>query len=265
MSRIPSTDSINSDGLMSPLSDRTALVTGSTRGLGKQIALELARRGARVAMNYHGDEQVAEAAYAELQAFGGEHCLVRADVTDEAGVVGLTRSIAEQIGPVDILVPNATCSQPQRPIEEYDWAFGQRMIDFFVKSPFLLTKACLPHMKAQRWGRIVHITSEVFEGAWPNFCPYVAAKGGQVGLAKSNAAELAPHGVTVNMVAPGWIPVERHESATENEKAAYLARVPSGHFGAPEDVAGAVAFFASDDAKFITGTSLSVNGGSTIH
>lgn len=251
--------------MTSPLQGRTALVTGSTRGLGKQIALELARRGARVAMNYYGNVEVAEKAFAELQALGSEHCLVRADVTDEAGVADLMGEITERIGPVDILVPNATCDQPLLPIEEYDWAFGQRMVDFFIKSPFLLTKACLPHMKEQRWGRIVHITSEVFDGAWPEFCPYVAAKGGQIGLAKSNAAELASHGITVNMVAPGWIPVERHDDAPQEAKDAYLALAPMGRFGKPEDVAAAVAYLASDDAKFVTGVSISVNGGRTIH
>ncbi len=249
---------------MSQLSNRTALVTGSTRGLGKQIALELARRGARVAMNYHGNKAVADAAFAELCEIGGDHCLVQADVTDEAGVEELTREISQQIGHVEILVPNATCDQPQLPIEEYDWAFGQRMIDFFVKSPFLLTKACLPAMKAQRWGRIVHITSEVFDASAVDFCPYVAAKGGQIGLAKSNAAELAPHGITVNMVAPGWIPVERHEGVADDDKTGYVSTVPMGHFGTPEDVASAVAYFASEEASFVTGASISVNGGRTI-
>lgn len=251
--------------MSSPLEGRVALVTGSTRGLGKRIALELARRGARVAMNYYGNQEVAEQAFAELQAVSGEHCLVRADVTEEAGVADLLGEIESKIGPVDILVPNATCDQPMVPIEQYDWAFAQRMVDFFIKSPFLLTKACVPHMKRQGWGRIVHITSEVFDGAWPNFCPYVAAKGGQIGLAKSNAAELAPHGITVNMVAPGWIPVERHEDAPQEAKDAYLALAPMGRFGKPEDVAAAVAYLASDDAKFVTGVSLSVNGGRTIH
>lgn len=215
-------------------------------------------------MNYFGNQQVADAAFAELQAVGGEHCLVRGDVTDEAVVAQLVADIAAQIGPVDILVPNATCDQPELPIEEYDWAFGQRMVNFFIKSPFLLTKACLPHMKAQQWGRIIHLTSEVFAEARANFCPYVAAKGGQIGLAKSNAAELAPHGITVNLVAPGWVPVERHSEATEEDKAGYLATNPTGRFGTPQEIANAVAYFASDEAAFVNGASLDVNGGRTI-
>lgn len=247
-----------------PQPARVALVTGSTRGLGKQIALKLARDGVRVAMNYHGDANTASKAFDQLQAIGGQHCLVRGDVTEAVEIDRLVAEIESAIGAVDILVPNATCEQPMLPIEQYDWAFGQRMVDFFIKSPFLLTKACLPHMKAQGWGRIVHITSEVFDGAWPNFSPYVAAKGGQIGLAKSTAAELAPHGITVNMVAPGWIPGERHSDASDADQAAYLELVPMGRFGKPTDVASAVAHLASEEANFITGVSVSVNGGRTI-
>lgn len=243
---------------------RTALVTGSTRGLGKRIALRLASDGCRVAMNYCGDAAAADQAFAELRAVGGEHLLVRADATDEASIATLIAQIESELGGVDILVPNATCEQPLKKIEDYDWAFYQRMVDFFMKSPFLLTKACLPHMRRQRWGRIVHITSEVFQGAWPEFCPYVSAKGGQIGLAKSNAAELAADGVTVNMVAPGWIPVERHEDAAEEDRAAYLATAPMGRFGEPEDVAAAVAYFTSEAADFVTGATIAVNGGRTI-
>lgn len=246
------------------LTDRTALVTGSTRGLGKQIALHLAKQGARVAMNYSNNQEAARAAYEELEAIGGEHCLVQADVTDEASIARLLEQIQAKIGPVDILVPNATCDQPLKKIEEYDWDFFQSMVDFFMKSPFLLTKACLPHMRKQQWGRIVHITSEVFAGAWPEFCPYVSAKGGQIGLAKSNAAELAADGITVNMVAPGWIPVERHAEATEQDKLAYLESAPMNRFGEPKDVATAVAYLANEEARFVTGTTINVNGGRTI-
>lgn len=247
------------------INNRVALITGSTRGLGKQMALALASNGARVAMNYYGNERVAEQAFAELEAVGGEHCLVRSDVTDEAAIANMLDEIGSQLGPVDILVPNATCEQPLKKIEDYDWSFFQRMVDFFQKSPFLLTKACLPHMREQRWGRIVHITSEVFPGAWPEFCPYVSAKGGQTGLARSNARELAPYGITVNLIAPGWIPVERHDGATDEDKAAYLATSPMGHFGKPQDVAAALLYLVSEEAGFVTGTTIDVNGGRTIY
>ena len=215
-------------------------------------------------MNYHNDDKVAQEAFAELSAYGDHHYLVQGDVTDEDSVRDLLIETNAKIGRIDILVINATCEQPLKRIEDYDWSFFQRMVDFFMKSPFLLTKSCLPHMREQKWGRIIHITSEVFQGAWPEFCPYVAAKGGQIGLAKSNAAELAGDGITVNMVAPGWIPVERHDGATAEDKAEYLAAAPMGRFGKPEDVAEAVLFFASEEANFVTGATLSVNGGRTI-
>lgn len=250
---------------MPDMKNRVVLITGSTRGLGKEMALAMARHGARVAMNYHGNRELAEQAFAELEACGGHHCLVRADVTSEQGVADLVGEIADRLDPVDILVPNATCEQPLMPIEEYDWEFFQRMVNFFQKSPFLLTKACLHHMRTQQWGRIVHLTSEVFHGSWANFCPYASAKGGQTGLARSNAREFAPYGITVNIIAPGWIPVERHADATQDERNEYLATAPMGHFGTPADVAHALLYLASDEASFVTGATLDVNGGRTIH
>ena len=121
-----------------------------------------------------------------------------------------------ELGPVDILVVNATPEPTSVPIEEYDWAFHQQMLDFFVKSPYLLTRRALPAMKQRRWGRIINITSEVFHRGVSPFSAYVAAKGGQIGWSRSMATELAPCGVTVNTVAPGWIPVERHASDRRN-------------------------------------------------
>jgi len=247
------------------LANRVALVTGSTRGLGKEIALELARRGARVAMNYANSRATAERAFADLAAISRDSCLAQGDVTDEADVERLCREVRERLGPIDIVVPNATCDQPQKSIDQYDWAFFQSMLDFFVKSPVLLAKACVPHMKQQRWGRIVQITSEVFHLGVPNFTAYVAAKGGQTGLARSLARELAPWGITVNMIAPGWIPVERHADGPQEEKDAYLAGIPAARWGTPADVAAAAAYFASDEAAFVTGQTVSVNGGNTVH
>jgi 3-oxoacyl-[acyl-carrier protein] reductase len=242
------------------LNGRVALVTGSTRGLGKEIALKLARRGARVAMNYGNSREAAERAFAQLSAASKDSCLVRGDVTDAEDVNRLCGEVARQLGPVDILVINATCEQPQLPIEQYEWAFFQRMLDFFVKSPVLLTQACVAHMKQQKWGRVIHITTEALTTAWPNFSAYVAAKGGQTGLARSLANELAPWGITVNMIAPGWIPVERHANDPQEAKDVYLRDIRMGRWGTPADVAAAAAFFASDEAGFITGQTVDVNG-----
>ncbi|MBL9135868.1 MAG: 3-oxoacyl-ACP reductase FabG [Verrucomicrobiales bacterium] len=247
-----------------PLEGRVALVTGSSAGLGKAIAMGLAAAGARVGLNFAHQVGRAESALREMRQQGWVGALFQADVTREAEVKRLVNECVATLGPVDILVINATSDQPQRPVEEYDWAFVQQMLDYFVKSPFLLVQACLPHMKAQRWGRVINIGSEVVARGVPNFTAYVAAKGGQNGLHRSLATELAPHGITVNMIAPGWIPVERHAGAPQAEKEAYLAGVPAKRWGVPEDVAAAAVYLAGEGASFVTGQTLHVNGGLTV-
>ncbi len=246
------------------LTGRVALVTGSTTGLGKAMAIALGQAGAKVALNYANNQARAEQAFAEFQAAGGEGALFRGSVVDEAEVKRLVEEVAKTLGAIDILVFNATPAQPQKPIEEYDWAFYQSMLDFFIKSPFLLTRACLPHLKQQKWGRIINIGSEVVARGVPNFSAYVAAKGGQNGWTRSMSGELAPNGITVNMIAPGWIPVERHENDPQELKDGYRALIPANRWGVPQDVAGAVVFLASDAAGFITGQNLHVNGGMTV-
>lgn len=247
------------------LSGRVALVTGSTTGLGRSMALALGRAGAKVAMNYQNNVERAERAFAEFKAAGCEGMLVRGDVTDAAGVEGMVAEVSRGIGPVDILVLNATPAQPLKPIEEYDWAFYQQMLDFFVKSPYLLSRACLPHMKAQKWGRIINIGSEVVARGVPNFTAYIAAKGGQNGFNRGLATEVARWGITVNMIAPGWIPVERHENDPKELKDGYRALIPADRWGVPDDLSGAIVFLASDASSFVTAQNLHVNGGMTVH
>lgn len=242
---------------------RVALVTGASTGLGRAMAHALGRAGARVVLNYANNVERAEESYSAFREEGLEGVLVRADATTTEGVDAMVSAAEQAFGTPDILVPNATCEQPLKPIEEYDWAFYQRMLDFFVKSPFLLTQRCVAHMKEQRWGRIVNIGSEVYDRGIPNFSAYVSAKGGQRGWTRSMANELAPWNICVNMVSPGWIPVERHESDPQEMKDEYLQGVPLGRWGVPDDIGNAVAFLCSDQGGFIAGQTLVVNGSNT--
>lgn len=229
------------------------------------MAIALGQAGAKVAVNYNNNTARAEKTFAEFKAAGCDGMLVRGDVSSETEVPRIIAEITATLGPVDVLVVNATPDQPHKPIEEYDWAFYQQMLDFFIKSPVLLAKACLPHMKQQRWGRIINIGSEVVARGVPNFTAYVAAKGGQNGLNRSLATEVASSGITVNMISPGWIPVERHENDPQEEKDGYRALIPADRWGVPQDLSGAVVFLASEASSFITGQNLHVNGGLTVH
>ena len=245
------------------LSQKVALVTGSSRGLGFGVARALGKSGARIVLNYLNDRETAEKAVQLLKVDRIHAMLVRADASDPEQIASMVESVEEKFGSLDILVPNATPDQPQQPIEEYDADFYRQMYDYFVMSPFHLTRAVLPGMKKRGHGRIINITSEVFHCSVPEFSAYVAAKGGQIGWSRSMANELAPHGITVNTVAPGWIPTERHENDPQDAKDEYLKTIPLGRWGKPEDVGNAVSYFASDEASFITGQTLCVNGGRT--
>lgn len=245
------------------LNEHVAIITGSSTGLGKAMAHTLGKQGAKICVNYFNNQARADKTLAELKADGIECILVRCDVTTHEGIEQLFKETEAKLGKPDILVVNATCEQPLKPIEEYDWEFYQRMVDFFIKSPFLLTKRGLAHMKRQKWGRIINIASEVYHRSVENFSAYVAAKGGQIGWSRSMARELAPWGITVNVVAPGWIPVERHEKDPQSAKDAYKSLIPAKRWGVPEDVADAVLYLASEEASFITGQTICVNGGMT--
>jgi 3-oxoacyl-[acyl-carrier protein] reductase len=243
---------------------RVALVTGSSRGLGAVIARRLARDGFAVAVNgLPGDEQVTAVGRA-IRDDGGTAEGFRADVTDERQVAGLAAAITDRLGPVDVLVLNATGPQPEAAVTEVTWADHLAQLDFFVKSPVLLGRAVLPGMQARRYGRIVHVDSEVASQPPPGRSAYAAAKSAQVGLARAWARELAPSGITVNTVAPGFIPVERHAGVSDDIRQAYLATVPAGRMGTPGDIAHAVSFLASEGAGFITGQRILVDGGRSL-
>jgi 3-oxoacyl-[acyl-carrier protein] reductase len=240
---------------------RVALVTGSSRGLGAAIARRLARDGLAVAVNgLRGDGQVREVA-AGIRDGGGVAAAFPADVTDEREVGELVAAVGDLLGPVEVLVVNATGPQPDAPLSEVDWQDHLAQLSFFVRSPVLLGRAVLPAMRAGRFGRIIQVDSEVADRPPPGRSAYATAKSAQVGLTRSWARELAPFGITVNAVAPGFVPVERHADVPAGTVDAYLASVPAGRMGTPEDVAHAVSFLASEGAGFLVGQRIVVDGG----
>jgi len=250
---------------MSPdLKNKVALVTGASRGLGAAIACRLAAGGAKTALNYFASPEMVHRQVEWIRQDGGTAEAFQADVRDEKEVEDLVGQVVEKFGPVDILVINATGPQPFVKLEELTWRACLDQLEFFVKSPVLLAKEVLASMKERRSGRIIQIGSEVFECGLAEFSNYVSAKGAQLGLTRSWAMELAPWQITVNLVAPGWIPTERHVGDPQDAKDAYAAAVPMKHMGVPDDVAEAVAFLASDAARFITGQKIAVNGGNTL-
>src|SRR6516162_10764557 len=204
------------------LSGKVALVTGASRGLGAAIARKLAACGAKVAVNYFGSPDLAERVVANIRKSGG-----KADVRDERQVAELVEQAQKKLGgPIDILVINATGPQPFIRLEDLTWRACLDQLEFFVKSPLLLVQAVVGKMKERRYGRVINIGSEVFERGLAEFSNYVSAKGAQLGLTRSWAMELAPWQITVNLIAPGWIPTERHRDDPQAAKDAYAAAVP---------------------------------------
>lgn len=240
---------------------QVALVTGASRGLGAVIARRLAADGLAVAVNYASSGDAAAAVVADIVAAGGTADAYRADVTDPAAVTALVDAVAADLGPIGVLVLNATGPQPVIPVEELAWSDMLDQLAFFVRSPMLLTQAVVPGMKAAGWGRIVHLGSDVVDRQVPTMPAYVAAKAAQLGFAGSSAQHLGRWGITVNTVAPGWIPVERHADIGAEQRAAYAAGVPLRRQGTPAEVAAVVSFLASAAASFVTGERVTVNGG----
>jgi 3-oxoacyl-[acyl-carrier protein] reductase len=243
---------------------RVALVTGASRGLGAAIAVGLARDGAAVAINYARNRDAAEAVRSQIVDADGRAEVFGADVTDEDEVRRLCTEVQAGLGGIDILIVNATGQQPSIDIEALTWRDVLDQLEFFVKSPLLLAQQVVPGMRAGGYGRIVQIGSEVFELGNAGASAYVAAKGAQLGLTRSWARELGPDGITVNLVAPGFIPTERHGVVSDATQASYLDGVPLGHMGQAADIAEAVTFLASDRAGYVTGQRIPVNGGKTL-
>jgi 3-oxoacyl-[acyl-carrier protein] reductase len=242
---------------------RVALVTGSSRGLGARIAYALAADDFVVAVNYRTDAGGADAVVSGIRAGGGQAAAFQGDVTDEEDTASLVRRIERWAGNVSVLVVNAIGEQEDIPVRELRWEQILKQLEYFIKSPTLLLRAVLPGMQQQKFGRIIHLGSASVTVTPGGACAYVAAKSGQLGLARAWARELAPWGITVNTVAPGWVPVERHALISDEVRQAYSSTVPVGRLGRPDEVTAAVSFLASDAASYITGARIRVDGGLT--
>jgi 3-oxoacyl-[acyl-carrier protein] reductase len=242
------------------LQGKAALVTGASRGIGREIALELARQGADVAVNYAGSEAKAQEVVEEIRALGREAFAVQADVANGEAVQEMVKQTIERFGKIDILVNNAGITRDNllMRMKDEEW---DAVINTNLKGVFLCTKAVTRQMMKQRSGRIINIASIVGVSGNAGQANYVAAKAGVIGLTKTAAKELASRGITVNAVAPGFITTDMTDKLTEDVKKGMLAQIPLARFGEPEDVAKVVSFLASDDSKYMTGQTLHVDGG----
>jgi len=243
-----------------PLESKTALVTGASKGVGKGIALELARLGCHVAVNYHSDREGAEATAAEISALGRTAFTLQADVGDSGAVGRMFREVFDRFPRLDILVNNAGM-QVWKPLLELDESEWDRVIRTNLKGCFLCTQAAARHMKDAGGGRIVNIGSGCSKMPFPNLVSYTASKGGIEMFTKVAAVELGKYGIAVNCVAPGAIEIERTRHEAPDFAGTWAAVTPLGRVGVPLDVARAVAFFAGEGADFVSGQTLWVDGG----
>lgn len=242
------------------LSGKVALVTGASKGIGKAIALEIGRAGARVAVNYHSDAAGADAVVAELAKLGADGLAVRADVGVAAEVDPMFDAVLGRWGRLDILVNNAGVQtwKPLLELEEQEW---DRVIDTNLKGCFLCTQRAARIMKELGGGRIVNIGSGCNKVAFPNLVDYTASKGGIEMFTKVAAAELGQYGITVNCAAPGAIEIERTKNEAGDYAGTWAKLTPLGRVGVPLDVARVVLFLASEAGSFVSGQTIWIDGG----
>lgn len=242
------------------MTDRVALVTGASRGIGRAIAINLAASGHAVAVNYRSRSDAADEVVGTIEGAGGQAMAVAADVGDADAVTAMTTEIADKLGPITVLVNNAGVTDDDLLMRMKPEAWD-RVIQTNLSSAYLCTRAVLRGMLKAKWGRIINVTSVSGLSGNPGQANYAAAKAGLVGLTKSVAKEVGSRGITANAVAPGFIETDMTEALGEDVRAAVLPAITLGRFGSPDDVAAAVGYLASEEAGYVTGQVLVVDGG----
>jgi 3-oxoacyl-[acyl-carrier protein] reductase len=249
---------------MGELTGKIALITGSSRGIGASCARVMAREGADIVVNYRQNREAAEGIAADVRAFGRQATIVQADVSDLVQIQSLVRQVMEERGRIDILVNNAGhhFTQPYT-LDTMTWDQWDQAVETNLTSQLACIKAVVPGMEQRRWGRIVNMSSVTSQrGSRSGDVCYVASKSGVNGLARGLFAGLAPFGITINTVSPGTIDTDLTRSVLSSEKIPqYVARIPMGRMGMPEEIAEVVSFLCSERAAYITGQLIAVNGG----
>ncbi len=243
------------------LENKVALITGSSRGIGAKTAELLADRGARVVVNYNSSADAAESVATSIRDDGGEAMVVQADVRERDDVETMVDELRSEWGSIDVLVSNANMSFARKPLAEMTWAeFSQKLNDE-LRAAFVTSKAVLPGMADQEWGRVVYVSSGLGKHPAPGMIAHGTAKAGLDTFTKYVAAEYGPKGITANVVAPGLTETDATAGQPDERKEQVAQHTPLGRVGQPEDVAHAIAALVGDDGQFLTGTYTPVNGG----